>query len=102
MSKNSRRIAESWKRPKSNSGEIDHATWEGEKKKILADKKLDRDQRKRALEALGPEPEKPLKPDIVFDDPTMEGIAKHWPSLRPALGIFTSEGALARRRPQHE
>ena len=24
----------------------------------------------------------------------MEGIAKHWPSLRPALGIFTSEGAL--------
>ncbi len=72
---------------------IDRATWEGEHRKIIANKKLNRD-RKSELEALGPEPEKPLKPDIVFDDPTMEGIMKHWANLRPGPGIFTSEGAL--------
>ena len=73
---------------------IERATWAGEHKKIIANKSLNRDQRKRALEALGPNLRRPLKPDIAFDDPTMEGIAKHWPNLLPALGIFTSEGAL--------
>lgn len=44
------------------------------------------------LEALGPEPEGPLMPQLVASEPTFEGITKHLRISRPSLGIFSDEG----------
>jgi hypothetical protein len=54
--------------------------------------KIDFSQRKSQLAALGPEPEKPLEPLLMSGDLTLEGLAKAWPNLPPALGNFSADG----------
>ena len=51
------------------------------------------DQRTRRMEELGSEPLEPLKPELTFGDPTIEGLIKNWPRSQASLGIFTTEGA---------
>ena len=71
-----------------------HAAWDAERKKILNNKKLDLDARKRALEELGAEPKPPLSPILVCHEPTFEGLAKLLISGQPSVGIFASEGGV--------
>jgi len=71
---------------------IDHAAWSAEKRKIEGKGSLDLEGRKQALRDLGSEPERPLHPFLTAPDPTVEGLAKAWPSAPAALGIFTAEG----------
>lgn len=46
----------------------------------------------QALAALGPEPEPPLAPMLVFDEPTFEGLIKYMVGAHPSLGVFSAEG----------
>ena len=72
----------------------DHAVWDAEKRHILADRKIDQETRKIKLTALGSEPQKPLTPALLTEDPTIEGLAKNWVDAHPGLGIFTTEGGV--------
>lgn len=53
---------------------------------------VDRDEVRRALDALGPEPLPPLLPLIRAGDPTHEGLYKLLAAGRPSLGLFSDEG----------
>ena len=44
------------------------------------------------LKALGPEPEAPLQPYILVNDPTIEGLMKLFQCGQPSLGLFSDEG----------
>lgn len=44
------------------------------------------------LSALGPEPERPLSPVMLVEDPTYEGIVKLLEVGQPAIGLFSDEG----------
>lgn len=73
------------------------AIWQEERKRILKPPKRggelrNKDAMRADLDALGPEPERPLFPSIVTTEPTLEGIVKNLPALRPSLGLFTDEG----------
>lgn len=73
---------------------IAFAAWSAEKKKIEGNRKLQHDERRRALVALGPEPERPLSPFLTVPEPTIEGLVKAWVNAPAALGIFTAEGGM--------
>lgn len=73
---------------------IAHAAWMAEKKKIESDRKMDFDERKRALFVLGTEPSRPLHPFLTAPEPTIEGLTKAWIDAPAALGIFTAEGGM--------
>lgn len=71
--------------------------WSTERKKILSGKgkggtELGAIEQRADLDALGPEPSAPLKPQIATSSPTIEGIMKNLPYLRASLGIMTEEG----------
>jgi uncharacterized protein DUF3987 len=74
--------------------EIEIAAWDAERKKILADKKLNRDGRKALLETLGSEPKAPLSPITVCHEPTFEGLVRLLANGQPSVGIFASEGGV--------
>ena len=72
---------------------IEHAAWRAEKARIEHDSKVKGlDARQRELEALGVEPNSPIKPVLTLNESTAEGLAKHMPTLPGALGIFSAEG----------
>ncbi len=73
---------------------IEHATWKRERELILNDKKATRDSKRVDLEALGPEPEKPLSFLLTSAEPTIEGLLKNWISGQPSQGIFSAEGGV--------
>jgi Protein of unknown function (DUF3987) len=68
------------------------AAWQGEKKAIEGNKKLDYESRKIALTRLGREPEQPLHPILTATEPTIEGLAKAWVNAPASLGLFSAEG----------
>ena len=69
-----------------------NAAWAADKRKIEADKNLDREARRLALEELGPEEPPPLQPMLVMPDPTLEGLVKAMPTAPASLGVFSAEG----------
>jgi hypothetical protein len=71
---------------------VAHAAWVAEKKKIEANRKMEFEERKACLRALGDEPLRPLEALLVTGDLTIEGLTKNWVNMRAALGIFTAEG----------
>ena len=71
---------------------ISHAAWAAQHRKIEADKSLDRAGRVAQLSALGPAPVEPIRPLLTAPEPTVEALAKHWPALPGALGLFSAEG----------
>jgi Protein of unknown function (DUF3987) len=71
---------------------VNIAAWQGEKKAIEGNKKLDYESRKIALTRLGREPEQPLHPILTATEPTIEGLAKAWVNAPASLGLFSAEG----------
>ena len=73
----------------------DHAialgAWRGQRQQIER-QKAELEMRRADLEALGPEPEAPIKPILTLAESTAEGLAKHMPTLPGAIGIFSAEG----------
>jgi hypothetical protein len=45
------------------------------------------------LDAHGPEPEAPLLPYLIHQEPTIEGLVKACINGRPSVGVFSDEGA---------
>ena len=70
----------------------EHVIWKVRRDAIVASAKGDQADAEAALKALGPEPPHPLLPQIITSSPTMGGIVKHLPILRPSLGLFADEG----------
>jgi len=70
---------------------VELAAWRGQRQQIER-KKADIEARRLELEALGPEPEAPIKPVLTLGESTAEGLARHMPILPGALGIFSAEG----------
>jgi len=50
------------------------------------------EDRQDALRALGPEPDAPLSPIIITEDPTFEGLVKLLAIGQPSMGLFSDEG----------
>jgi hypothetical protein len=71
---------------------VSYAAWDAQRRKIENDKNLDRPGREVELTALGNPPTEPIKPLLTAPEPTVEALAKHWPILPGALGLFASEG----------
>jgi hypothetical protein len=75
-----------------NSWRIAFIAWQAQQRKIEAEKNLDRTGRETELTALGPAPVEPIRPLLTAPEPTVEALAKLWPSLPGALGLFSAEG----------
>jgi hypothetical protein len=71
---------------------VRYAAWDAQRRKIENDKNLDRPGREAELTALGNAPTEPIKPVLTAPEPTVEALAKHWPILPGALGLFSAEG----------
>jgi hypothetical protein len=71
---------------------ISHAAWAAEHKKIEANKSLDRISREAELSAIGTAPVEPVRPLFTAPEPTVEALARHWPTLPGSLGLFSPEG----------
>ena len=65
--------------------------WEAERKRVVADKKLPKDQKRLVLEA-SPEPREPTPPFLRIKEPTLEGIVNLLRKGVLSVGVFTSEG----------
>lgn len=75
-----------------------HGAWAAMKRKLEQkagagrNKQPDYETLRKELEALGPEPEKPLEPILVSGDMTIDGLTKNWTGMAGSLGLFTAEG----------
>jgi hypothetical protein len=45
-----------------------------------------------ALKAVGPEPDRPLDPLMLCEEPTFEGLAQSFITGQPSIGLFSNEG----------
>ena len=72
--------------------ENEQAVWETHKKRILNDKKLNRESQRESLRELGPPPTRPLDPLLTCPEPTIEGLCLLLRYSRPSLGVFSDEG----------
>ena len=61
------------------------------RKKIMRSKKSE-DMKRMELKELGKEPEAPIEPLDIVEEPTYEGIVKALHKGWPSMGIFSSEG----------
>ena len=68
------------------------STWDGAKQAILKNKQTSQEQKLGDLEALGPEPEPPIEPVLIVEEPTIEGVHKYYQKGSPILGLMSSEG----------
>lgn len=50
------------------------------------------ESKKKALADLGDEPEEPLKPFLLCEEPTLEGLTKLLECGQPSVGLFSDEG----------
>ncbi|MEM1151058.1 MAG: YfjI family protein [Pseudomonadota bacterium] len=65
--------------------------FEASRRSILG-KRQDATAQKADLHDLGGEPQCPAASQLLLDDPTMEGLLKHFETSQPSLGIFSDEG----------
>ena len=77
--------------PLKRAYDIALAAWRAQKLQIDRRGKMTIEERRFELEALGKEPAAPLRPAHTLNELTVEGLAKNWPSLPGALGIFSAE-----------
>ena len=73
--------------------ENDLEAWEGQRRKVAADSKTDLAKKRAGLNALGPKPLPPLRPERTVEDVTVEGLIKSWTECHGSRGLFTAEGA---------
>jgi hypothetical protein len=71
---------------------IASTAWKAQVRSVELNKTLDFAARRSELAAIGPEPSEPIRPILTAPDPTVEGLARAWPTLPGSLGLFTSEG----------
>jgi hypothetical protein len=71
---------------------IAQTAWKSQCRSIEGKKGLDLQERRIELSALGAEPPEPIRPILTAPDPTVEGLARAWPTLPGSLGLITSEG----------
>ena len=76
--------------PLRRSYDVALAAWRAQKAQVDRGKS-NLDARAFELEALGPEPTPPIKPVHTINELTVEGLAKNWPHLPGALGVFSAE-----------
>src|SRR5262249_47613547 len=55
-------------------------------------KALTRAEVKAKLDELGPAPARPLEPTLTCDEPTIQGLERHFAVSRPSMGLFATEG----------
>lgn len=67
--------------------------WEAERSRIKRGAKTDAEAKRQALDALGPEPLAPLRPERTVEDATTEGLIKSWTDCHASRGLYTAEGA---------
>lgn len=73
--------------------QADHAAWKKAKDEALSDKKnKSRQAKKDALLDIGPEPQPPIDPVMITEEPTYEGLVKSLACGWPSMGIFSDEG----------
>ena len=77
--------------------QIEHAAWEAQKRNIERKTKSTREERENELRKLGRAPERPLSPQVIFNDHTIEGLTKTWPNLQPSSGFSRRKAASSRR-----
>lgn len=70
---------------------IDAAIWKKRHEAILGKVKKGTVDR-RELEAIGPEPEAPPRPERLVSEPTYEGLTRLFAEGQPSLGLFSDEG----------
>ena len=73
---------------------VEQAAWAAQRRRIEGDRKTGLNEKRDALEALGPEPQRPLDPFLIAGDLTLEGLTKAWANAHGSLGVFTAEGGL--------
>lgn len=70
--------------------------WQGKRKRLMSEAAgADPGKALKAqadLQTLGPGPVEPLKPNLTFQEPTIEGLFKFYQAGRPSVGLFTDEG----------
>jgi hypothetical protein len=71
--------------------EAEISAWKKAKEEALS-KHKGRDEKKKALIDLGPEPKGPITPILTVEEPTYEGLVKSLAVGRPSVGIFSDEG----------
>ena len=69
----------------------DHQAWSRAKDAAFKGKKT-RAEIRAEIEALGPEPVKPIEPMLSTDEPTFEGLVKLLADGWPSVGVFSDEG----------
>ncbi|AGT08121.1 YfjI family protein [Paracoccus aminophilus] len=76
--------------------EVAMEIWLGKRKRMMtAAAEADQTKALKAtaeLQTLGPAPVEPLKPNLTFQEPTIEGLFKFYQAGRPSVGLFTDEG----------
>ena len=55
-------------------------------------KEADNAKKRAQLAAVGPKPKPPLKPILLLEEPTIEGLAKLLLVGQPSVGVFSAEG----------
>ncbi|MEM1345702.1 MAG: YfjI family protein, partial [Pseudomonadota bacterium] len=70
----------------------DKADLHEHRRKAILRQSGDADEQKADLAALGPPPTPPLAPDLLFSDPTIEGLCRHFEHGQPSVGVFSDEG----------
>ncbi len=73
--------------------EAEISAWKKAKEEALSSKNnKTRDEKKKALMDLGPEPKGPINPILTVEEPTYEGLVKSLAVGWPSIGIFSDEG----------
>jgi len=70
------------------------AAWAVQRRRIENNKNLDLEQQTAELGRLGPKPGEPLKPMVLINDATVEGMVKDWVNAPASLGLFSAEGGI--------
>ena len=87
-----RELAEAYAKLKPQH-DITAATWSAQRSHILANKNIDRETQEAMLKQLGAKPVAPKRPRLTVSTATPEALVKTFEIARPALGVYSAEGA---------
>ncbi len=73
--------------------EADSEVYSKSKAQAMQGKDKSLQERRKAVDELGPAPERPLEPILICGEPTYEGLVKLLSKGQPAVGLFSDEGA---------
>lgn len=73
--------------------DITAATWAAQRSHILSNKNIERETQEAMLKQLGAKPTAPKRPRLTVSTATPEALVKTFEIARPALGVYSAEGA---------